>query len=111
MPIGEIRALGGSMHRDNVSLGVFIATLPYSHTAQREAKEMNIILLGPKEIQREMQRVNPKFGKRTGWQFWQLWNVWNSLSRSNKRAVKQALLWLLGLLVTGFSSVEMGFIS
>lgn len=50
VPIKEIRALGGCMLRDEVSHGIFMATLPFNALDQKEALEMNIELIGLDEI-------------------------------------------------------------
>lgn len=65
LPVKELRELGGCMLRDGYKNGVFITTLPFDATDKREAKKMNIELIGKQEICKYMSIKNTKFNSRS----------------------------------------------
>ncbi len=65
LPIRVVRELGGCMLRDAVPRGIVVTTLRYESLGKKEAAAMQIELIGRDEIVSEMQRINPKFRKRS----------------------------------------------
>jgi HJR/Mrr/RecB family endonuclease len=61
LPVKELRELGGCMLRDGFKNGVFITTLPFDVTDKREAKKMNIELIGKNEICKYLRSKNSNF--------------------------------------------------
>lgn len=50
MKFEYVQALGGAMLRAKAEEGVFVSTLPFSKTSKEYAEAVNIVLIGPDEI-------------------------------------------------------------